>query len=159
VIAGIRERHESLHAFISNVAFAPGVQSVEDYSRRGLATATEYSVWPIVSHTRAIKEIFGSYPRYVVAMSSEGADFYHVTYDIVAATKAMLKALCKYMNQRLREQGSRVNVLRTHRREGVVSHVWGRSRTWRAAGEKHQEALPQHLHDQRESRDWLCCRR
>ena len=55
VIAAIRERHESLHAFISNVAFAPGVQSVEDYSRRGLATATEYSVWPIVSHTRAIK--------------------------------------------------------------------------------------------------------
>ena len=55
VIAGIRERHESLHAFISNVAFACGVESVEDYSRRGLATATEYSVWPIVSHTRAIK--------------------------------------------------------------------------------------------------------
>jgi NAD(P)-dependent dehydrogenase (short-subunit alcohol dehydrogenase family) len=113
VIARIRERHESLYAFISNVAFAPSVQSVEDYSRRGLATATDYSVWPIVSHTRAVKDIFGSYPRYVVAMSSEGADFYHVNYDIVAATKAMLEALCKYMNQRLREQGSRVNVLRT----------------------------------------------
>jgi NAD(P)-dependent dehydrogenase (short-subunit alcohol dehydrogenase family) len=113
VIAGVRERHESLHAFISNVAFAPGVQSVEDYSRRGLTTATDYSVWPVVSHTRAIKDIFGSYPRYVVAMSSEGADFYHVNYDIVAATKAMLEALCKYMNQRLREHGSRVNVLRT----------------------------------------------
>ena len=34
-------------------------------------------------------------------MSSEGADFYHVNYDIVAATKAMLEVLCKYMNQRL----------------------------------------------------------
>lgn len=113
VIAQIRERHESLYAFISNVAFAPTVQSIHEYSRRGLTTAIDYSVWPVVSHTRAIKDIFGSYPRYVVAMSSEGADFYHVNYDIVAATKAMLEALCRYLNQRLREQGSRVNVLRT----------------------------------------------
>ena len=113
VMSGIRERHGALHAFISNVAFAPGVHSFEEYSRRGIASAIDYSVWPIVSHTRAAKEIFGTYPRYVVAMSSEGADFYHVNYDIVAAAKAALEALCKYMNQRLRAHGTRVNVLRT----------------------------------------------
>ena len=113
VMSGIREQHGALHAFISNVAFAPGVHSVEEYSRRGLASAIDYSVWPLVSHTRAAKEIFGYYPRYILAMSSEGADFYHVNYDIVAATKAMLETFCKYMNQRLRAEGSRVNVLRT----------------------------------------------
>ncbi len=113
VLAKIRERHDRLDALISNVAFAPLVKGVEDYTRRGLATAIEYSTWPIVSYTRMTHELFGHYPRYVIGMSSEGADSYHVNYDIVAAAKAALEALCRYLNHRVRDTGSRVNAVRT----------------------------------------------
>jgi NAD(P)-dependent dehydrogenase (short-subunit alcohol dehydrogenase family) len=113
VLAGIRESHERLDVFVSNVAFAPVVRSLDDYSRRGLAAAIEYSAWPIVSHTRAAKGVFGSFPRYVVGISSEGIDSYHVNYDIIAASKAVLETLCRYMNQRLRDDDCRINVVRT----------------------------------------------
>ncbi|HEY4180509.1 MAG TPA: SDR family oxidoreductase [Kofleriaceae bacterium] len=113
VLAGIRERHERLDALISNVAFAPLVKGVEDFTRRGLATAIDYTTWPIVEYTRVANEVFGHYPRYVIAMSSEGADTYHVNYDIVAAAKAALEALCRYLNHRLRDTGTRVNAVRT----------------------------------------------
>jgi NAD(P)-dependent dehydrogenase (short-subunit alcohol dehydrogenase family) len=112
-LAAVRERHSSLHAFISNVAIAPVVRTFEDYSRRDFARCVDYSVWPIVSHVQATKEIFGTYPRYVIAMSSEGSESYGVNYDIMAATKAALETLCRYMNLRLRDYGTRVNVLRT----------------------------------------------
>lgn len=102
-----------LDALISNVAFAPVVRSLADYTKRGLVTALEHSTWPVVSYTRAAHARFGTYPRYVVALSSAGAETYHVNYDIVAVAKAGLEALCRYLNHRLRDGGTRVNVLRT----------------------------------------------
>jgi NAD(P)-dependent dehydrogenase (short-subunit alcohol dehydrogenase family) len=113
VLHGIRQRHERLEAFISNVAFAPVVRSFADYSSRDLAAAIAHSAWPIVSYTRATKEIFGSYPHYVIGLSSEGVDSYHMNYDLVAASKAVLETLCRYINQRLRDHGTRVNIVRT----------------------------------------------
>ena len=38
------------------------------------------------------KEIFGSYPHYIIGLSSEGVDSYHVNYDIVAAAKAAVRS-------------------------------------------------------------------
>jgi len=113
VLAAIHERHDSLHTFVSNVAVAPAVRAFDQYNRRDFARCIDYSAWPIVSHVQAIKEIFGTYPRYVLAMSSEGSESYLVNYDIMAAAKAALETLCKYMNLRLRDYGTRVNVLRT----------------------------------------------
>jgi NAD(P)-dependent dehydrogenase (short-subunit alcohol dehydrogenase family) len=113
VLAGIRARHERLAVLVSNVAFAPLVNGVADYTRRGLGTAIDYSLWPIVDYTRVAREIFGAYPRYVVGLSSEGAESYHKSYDIVATTKAALEALCRYLHHRLRDEGTIVNVLRT----------------------------------------------
>jgi NAD(P)-dependent dehydrogenase (short-subunit alcohol dehydrogenase family) len=113
VLEGMRARYGRLDAVIANVAFAPLVRSMDDYTRRGLATAIDYTTWPIVAVTRLANEVFGSYPRYIVGMSSEGADSYHVNYDIVAASKAALEALCRYLNHRLRDHGTRVNVVRT----------------------------------------------
>ena len=109
----IRVRHGQLDIFVSNVAFAPVVRSLDDYSRRGLGTAIDYSVWPLVSHVRIAQEIFLRYPRYVIGLSSEGADHYHVNYDIVGAAKAALETLCRYLHHRLRDYGTRVNVVRT----------------------------------------------
>jgi len=113
VLAGIREHHDRLTAFVSNVALAPTVRGLHEYTRRGLSTAIEYSVWPLISYTRAVKEIFGQYPRYVVGLSSQGASTFHLNYDIVAASKAALEAISRYLNHRLRDEGTRVNVVST----------------------------------------------
>jgi NAD(P)-dependent dehydrogenase (short-subunit alcohol dehydrogenase family) len=113
VLSTIREHHGQLDVFVSNVAFAPVVHNIDEYTRRGLTSAIEHSTWPIVAYTRIAREVFGTYPRYVIALSSEGADSYHVNYDIIAASKAALETLCRYLNQRLREHGTRVNVVRT----------------------------------------------
>jgi NAD(P)-dependent dehydrogenase (short-subunit alcohol dehydrogenase family) len=113
VLTEIRGTHDRIEAFISNVAFAPVVHGLADYHRRGLSVAIDYSVWPMVQYTRSIHETFGRYPHYVIALSSEGADSYHVGYDIVGAAKAALEALCRYLNHRLRDGGSRVNAVRT----------------------------------------------
>ena len=113
VLSGIRERHGRIHALVSNVAFAPLIRSFEDYTRRGLAAAIDYSAWPIVAHTQASREIFGAYPKYVIGLSSEGGVGYHINYDMIAAAKAALETLCRYMHHRLRGHDCRVNVVRT----------------------------------------------
>src|SRR5215510_12878056 len=81
VMQRIRERHDTLTALVSNVAFAALVRSLDDYVRRALMTSIDYSTWPVVSHTLAARSVFGRAPRYVVALSSEGADTMHVNYD------------------------------------------------------------------------------
>ncbi len=113
VLGHIREKHEHLHAFVSNVAFASVVHSFEEYNRRGLLTGIEYSAWPMVSYTQAAFEIFGKYPKYVVGISSLGAEALHSNYDLVGPTKAVLESLARYMNYRLDRHGTRVNVVRT----------------------------------------------
>lgn len=113
VLDAIRLRHEQLDVFVSNVAFAALVRSVDDYVRRALATSIDYSAWPLVSHTLAARSVFGRPPRYVVALSSCGIDTMHVNYDFVAASKAVLETLCRYLHYRLRGEGTNVNVVRT----------------------------------------------
>ena len=109
----IRKKHSSVYALISNVAVAPVIRTFADYSHRDFARCIDYSLWPIVSHVQLIKKIFGAYPKYVIAMSSEGSESYGVNYDFMAATKSALETLCRYMNLRLRDCGTRVNILRT----------------------------------------------
>ena len=113
VMCAIKDRHGRLDTLISNVAFAPLINRFEDYTRRGFASAIDYSAWPIVSHTLGVREIFGTYPRYVIGVSSQGTETYAPHYDAVAAAKATLEALCRYMHQRLRDQGTRVNLIST----------------------------------------------
>jgi len=113
VLEGIRATHGQLDAFVSNVAWAALVRSVDDYVKRSLQTSIEYSAWPLVSHTMTARRIFGRAPRYVVGLSSCGADTLHVNYDFVAASKSVLETLCRYLHYRLREEDTRVNVVRT----------------------------------------------
>ena len=113
MLATIRERRGRLDAFVSNVAFAPPVHGIDEITQRGLHTALTYSTWPLIAYTRTAKEIFERPPRYVVAISSQGAQTFHVNYDVIAASKAALEALCRYLNHRLRDEGTRVNVVST----------------------------------------------
>ncbi len=113
LLAEMRARHSGVDVFISNVAAAPVVSGLSDYTPRGLTKSIQYSAWPIVEYTRRIKETFGRYPRYVVGMSSTGVDSFSVGYDFVAASKAVLETLCRYLSYRLVDEDVRVNVLRS----------------------------------------------
>jgi NAD(P)-dependent dehydrogenase (short-subunit alcohol dehydrogenase family) len=113
VLRAIRRQHDRLDVLVSNVAFGGVVHSVDDYARRTLQTSIDYSAWPMVSHTLAARAIFGRAPRYVIGVSSEGTESMHVGYDLVAAAKAVLDTLCRYLHYRLRDSGTIVNVIRT----------------------------------------------
>ena len=112
LLAELRRDFDAVEVFVSNVSMALVVRSLEDYTRRSLFKSVEYSAWPFFDYTRRIRAIFGRYPRYVVGLSSGGPDHFYANYDFVAASKAVLEVLCRYMNYRLFTEDIRVNVLR-----------------------------------------------
>jgi NAD(P)-dependent dehydrogenase (short-subunit alcohol dehydrogenase family) len=113
VLARIHERHRSVHALIVNVSSALITRSFEDYDRRGLHKSIDVSAWPFVEYVRRVRKKFGVYPRYVVGMSSTGVDSFASGYDFVAASKAVMETLCRYMSYRLYDENCRINVLRS----------------------------------------------
>ena len=114
LLAEMRRTHERIEAFVSGVAAAPIVRGLEDYDLRALTQSLELSTWPLFAYLRRIREVFGNYPRYVIGLSSDGADTYKINYDFVAATKAALETLCRYASVHLFREDVRLNVLRTN---------------------------------------------
>jgi NAD(P)-dependent dehydrogenase (short-subunit alcohol dehydrogenase family) len=112
LLGDLRQRHQAVEVFVSNVAFAQVVRGIEDYQKRALGRSIDYSVWPMVEYTLQIKAVFGRYPRYVLGLSSIGPDKFTANYDFVASSKAVMETLCRYLAFRLGPEGSRVNVVR-----------------------------------------------
>ncbi len=108
----IAESEKGVDIFVSNVSVALRTPELSDYKKRSLFKTLEYSTWPLVDYTRAIKARFGRYPRYVIGISSDGPDHFYRGYDFVAASKALLEYFSRYLSSRLIEEGSRVNVIR-----------------------------------------------
>jgi NAD(P)-dependent dehydrogenase (short-subunit alcohol dehydrogenase family) len=113
VLEEIRERHDRIEAFISNVSVALVVHDLEDYHKRALFKSIEYSAWPLFAYPQKIRQVFGRYPRYIVGLSSGGPDHYYQNYDFVAASKAVMETLCRYLNYRLFDEDVRINVVRS----------------------------------------------
>lgn len=113
VMTAIRRRHERLDVLVSNAAFGATVSGVDGYSKKALHTGIDYSAWPLVTHTLAARRVFGRAPRYVVGVSSEGADSMHVGYDLIATAKSVLETLSRYLHYRLHPEGTSVNIVRT----------------------------------------------
>ncbi len=113
VLEEIRRDHERLDVFVSNAAFGATVSGIDDYSKKALHAGIDYSAWPLVTHTMAARTIFGAPPRYVVGVSSAGAETMHMGYDLIATAKATLETLCRYLQYRVRDEGGSVNVVRT----------------------------------------------
>jgi NAD(P)-dependent dehydrogenase (short-subunit alcohol dehydrogenase family) len=113
VLEQLHAQHTEVEAFISNVSVALVVRDLDDYSKRSLFKSIEYSAWPLFAYPRKIREIFGRYPRYVVGLSSGGPDHYYQNYDFVAASKAVMETLCRYLNYRLFDESVRINVVRS----------------------------------------------
>jgi len=113
LMAEMKEATDRVHIFISNASGALRVQSLDDYTEKALLKSMHYSTWPTVSYPKAIHATFGSWPRYIVAMSSTGPDHYAHGYDFVASSKAVLETMCRYLTWHLREEDVRVNVVRS----------------------------------------------
>lgn len=109
----LRQRHDHIEAFISNVSFGEVVRDLASYKLESLGRTIEYSAWPMVEYPRRIKHIFGRYPRYIVGLSSGGPDHFYKNYDFIAASKAVMETLCRYMNYRLFDEDVRINVVRS----------------------------------------------
>jgi NAD(P)-dependent dehydrogenase (short-subunit alcohol dehydrogenase family) len=113
LMAALRGRTDAIDTFVSNVTGATLVGGLEDLNERALLKTMQYTVWPTLEYVRAIERTFGVHPRYLVALSSPGPDHFCLNYDFVAASKAALETLCRYLAYRLRDAGVRVNVVRT----------------------------------------------
>ncbi len=113
VLQRIKESHESIEVFVSNVSFSQLVPDVEAYKKRSFLKSLEYSAWPFLGYSQKIKETFGRYPRYILATSSFGVDSYYIQYDFVAAAKAVMETFCRYMAKHLLNEDVRVNILRS----------------------------------------------
>jgi len=109
----IKQRASKIDVFISNVAVAASVKEFEDFSLKGLKQAISYSTWPMVGYTKEIFKVFGTYPKYIIGMSSTGPDHYSMGYDYVAASKSLMELFVKYLNYHLRGHDVCINVVRS----------------------------------------------
>lgn len=112
-LAAIKERHGAPFAIVSNVAVSSVVRTLEDYAQRDLHRAIDYGAWPLASHVLATREICGAFPRYIVGVSSAGAEAMHPHYDFAGVSKAVLETLVRYLSHRLMRDGVRVNAVST----------------------------------------------
>lgn len=103
---------EGVDFFISNVGFAQRTMNLNEYKKRSLFKTLEYSTWPLISYSQAIRKTFGAYPRRIIGISSDGPSHFYRGYDFVAASKALLEHFARYMSIHLFEEGCRVNVIR-----------------------------------------------
>lgn len=113
LMARMREHCDGIEVFVSGAAVAQIVHNLDQYSRRSFVQSIEYTTWPFAGYLKAIRGTFGRYPRYAVALSSGGPDDFYGHYDVVAACKAALEAMCRYLAYRLGDEGVRVNVVRS----------------------------------------------
>ena len=113
LLARIKAEHDRVDVFISNVCVVMRGDGPLQHSRRALYKSLEYSSWPFVGYLHAIHRAFGSYPRYAIAMSSDGPDTHYPAYDYVAVAKAVLETFVRYMSTHLQAEGCKVNALRS----------------------------------------------
>lgn len=108
----VKESVGRLDVVVSNVAFGKIIRDMSELRRGTMELSLRYSAWPVVDLVQASHEVLGRYPRYVVAISSDGPDVCHPGYDFIGVSKAVLETLCRYLAVRLRGEGVRVNALR-----------------------------------------------
>ncbi|MFW5994928.1 MAG: SDR family NAD(P)-dependent oxidoreductase [Spirochaetia bacterium] len=112
LLAHIASHAKAIDVFVSNVGFSAAAPDIQSYRKRSFFRTLEYSSWPLIEYTRKIHERFGSYPEYIVGVSSDGPDHFYPGYDFVAASKALLELFGRYLSMHLLEEQSRVNIVR-----------------------------------------------
>lgn len=109
----IAARYGRIDVFVSNASVSLVVQDLADYTERGFFKSLRGGAWPTFDYLTTMRRTFGVCPRYVIVMSSDGPDRFTPGYDFVAAGKAVVETLTKYLAYRLRDEGVCINVLRS----------------------------------------------
>ena len=66
------------------MGFALVTPTFDDYKLKSYMRTIEYCSWPLISHLKEAKKQFGRYPKYAIALSSDGPDrFYLVEQTFV----------------------------------------------------------------------------
>ena len=112
-IALMERLERPIDVLVGNASVSLLVRGPEDYTRRGFLKSMATGAWPTWDYLMAAKQVLGVYPAYVVAMSSDGPDRFTPMYDFVASGKAVLETLTRYMAFRLRDEGVRINAVRS----------------------------------------------
>lgn len=112
LLGALKDRCKRIEAFVSSVSFAQVGNKIEDFKRGALLRSMEYTVWPTIGYLQQMKKTFGAYPRYVIGFSSTGPEQHEPNYDFVAACKAALESLFRYLAYRLIDEDSRFNIIR-----------------------------------------------
>jgi NAD(P)-dependent dehydrogenase (short-subunit alcohol dehydrogenase family) len=102
-----------IDTFVSNAAVSATVRNLDELSIRDMRRTFDYSVAPTIGYLQAIQKSFGRPPKYMVALSSAGIDHFFPNYALVAAAKAALEALCRYVTVFLKDEDFRFNIVRT----------------------------------------------
>lgn len=113
LIDQLRSTFARIDILISSASVALLVKDLSDYTERGFLKSMRSSAWPTFDYLTRIKTVFGHMPRHVVIMSSDGPDRFTLHYDFVAASKAVIETLTRYLAYRLHDEGVRINVLRS----------------------------------------------
>jgi NAD(P)-dependent dehydrogenase (short-subunit alcohol dehydrogenase family) len=108
----IRKTSGQLDVLVNNVAFSKVIHGLDDLKKVTLDLSLGYSAWPLVDLVQASHEVIGTFPRYVLGISSDGAMLCHEGYELAGASKAVLETLCRYLALRLKQHGVRVNAVR-----------------------------------------------
>ena len=109
----IKEEHDAVEVFISNVSFAQVARGVEKYKKRTLMTSLGYSAWPMIEHIQQIKKHFSQFPRYILGTSCDGPDIYYPGYDFVAVAKTIMEVACRYIATEVLDEDVCINILRS----------------------------------------------
>lgn len=109
----VKEQHEAVEVFVSNVCIVQPADGIESYKKRSLLRSLEYSAWPFVAYMQQIRKTFGQLPRYVIGMSSDGPDNYFSHYEYVAVSKAVMETMCRYLSRHLRHETINLNIIRS----------------------------------------------
>jgi len=109
----VRQRHDRVEVFVSNVVSVQPTDGVMSYKKRSLLRSLDYSAWPFVAYLQHIRQVFGRYPRYAVGISSDGSDGYFTHYEYVAASKIVMETFCRYLSYHLRGEDIRLNIVRS----------------------------------------------
>lgn len=109
----VKQDHDHVFVFVSNVAAVQPAMGPDSYRRRSLHKSLEYSAWPLVAYLQQMKKTFGRLPRYAVGISSDGPDKYFAHYEYVAASKATMEVLMRYVSYALRDEPININVVRS----------------------------------------------
>ncbi len=78
----------ALDIVISNVAFSQVIQDMSKLRKKSLDLSVGYSAWPVVDLVQAAHQVFERFPRYVIGVSSDGAEVCHPGYDLAGTSKS-----------------------------------------------------------------------